>query len=111
VNTSGEEAKGGVSPETVCDCVKYIKDSCEPLQFHGLMTIGEADVDPSGPNKDFQTLVKLRDDLDRLGISRTAETQLSMGMSADFEEAIMMGSTIVRVGTAIFGARQPKTKV
>jgi len=115
VNTSGEENKNGVEPSQVVDLVKFITDNCPNLQFHGLMTIGNLEnsiaSSETGENPDFSVLVKTRSTVAAvLGKEETA-LELSMGMSKDYKEAIMMGSTNVRVGSQIFGARDyPGTK-
>jgi uncharacterized pyridoxal phosphate-containing UPF0001 family protein len=108
VNTSGEEQKGGVEPGEAAKLVHYIRGSCPHLRFMGLMTIGKlGEVATSF----FERLVQERDAVAReLGMSsaEAAAMELSMGMSGDFELAIEAGSSSVRVGSAIFGARAPK---
>ncbi|KAH9383737.1 pyridoxal phosphate homeostasis protein [Haemaphysalis longicornis] len=112
VNTSGEEQKNGIEPRDVSQLVKFLLGECPSLKFSGLMTIGMAEHDQgSGPNPDFVCLAKCREELcAELGLN-LPDVELSMGMSADFEEAIRMGSTNVRVGSTIFGHRNyaPKT--
>lgn len=109
VNTSGEEQKSGCSPEAASDLVQFIKEKCPCLEAAGLMTIGQYDYDMSlGPNPDFLRLVSCRKDVtSKLGLEETS-LELSMGMSTDYEHAIELGSTSVRVGTAIFGKREKK---
>lgn len=106
VNTSGEESKGGCGPSECTSVVKRIMDSCPALNFVGLMAIGSFSHDYSvGPNPDFKCLVQCRKDVsEALGLDIDA-MELSMGMSNDFEHAIMEGSTNIRVGSNIFGAR------
>ncbi|KEH36914.1 putative COG0325 protein family [Medicago truncatula] len=104
VNTSGETSKFGVEPAQCLDLVKHIFTNCPNLEFCGLMTIGMLDYSSTPEN--FKTLSKCRSEIcAALGISET-QCELSMGMTADFEQAIEMGSTTVRIGTAIFGARE-----
>lgn len=112
INTLNEEQKAGLlysNKEAIVEVVKQIVSTCPNLVFKGFMTIGsieESTKTDGSPNKDFQRLVEIRDavkDLEGVG-----ELELSMGMSNDFEEAIRQGSTQVRVGTAIFGARYTK---
>ena len=112
VNTSGEASKSGCDPGSTVAIVTHIRDSCPDLEFKGLMTIGRIGHDfTRGPNPDFECLVATRQVVcERLGL-REEECELSMGMSADFEEAILAGSTNVRVGSAIFGARAHKRTV
>ena len=110
VNTSGEENKHGCLPAQCVELVEHIVKKCASLHLQGLMTIGSFDHDySSGPNPDFLALVKCREEVcGALGME-VDQLELSMGMSGDFEEAIMCGSTTVRVGSSIFGARQYKT--
>ena len=116
VNTSGEDSKSGTQPgsETL-DLCKHVVENCPHLQLQGLMTIGaiarSQAVKEGEENEDFISLTKERDGvLDALGWKEVGERrlELSMGMSADFEQAIQMGSDEVRVGSEIFGARPPK---
>ena len=110
VNTSGEEAKSGCQPQDIPRSVEHVRNNCPGLEFRGLMTIGRMGHDyATGPNPDFEVLARTREDLcSQLGLQpRTVE--LSMGMSADFTQAVAAGSSNVRVGSSIFGARAPKT--
>lgn len=109
VNTSGEAAKHGSSSDGVSTLVKYIIEQCTNLEFVGLMTIGKMGHDYStGPNPDFEHLVETRRKLCQ-DLSLDMNTvELSMGMSSDFEQAIHAGSTNVRIGSVIFGAREHK---
>ncbi|XP_046972909.1 pyridoxal phosphate homeostasis protein [Vanessa cardui] len=111
VNTSGEEVKNGVEPSQVTELVEHVLKKCPDLDFKGLMTIGQYDYDKTqGPNPDFLTLAKCRQEVcEKLNLDIN-NVELSMGMSGDFEEAIQLGATTVRVGTNIFGARTPKNK-
>ncbi|KAK9501557.1 hypothetical protein O3M35_012260 [Rhynocoris fuscipes] len=111
INTSGEEEKSGCPPDSSCDLVGYVINKCPSLKFAGLMTIGLLGYDMSnGPNPDFLLLRKCRDEVCSKFEMNTKDVELSMGMSGDFEHAIELGSTNVRVGTTIFGAREPKKK-
>ncbi|XP_022724024.1 pyridoxal phosphate homeostasis protein-like isoform X3 [Durio zibethinus] len=109
VNTSGEESKSGVEPSGCVELAKHVSLSCPNLQFRGLMTIGMLDYTSTAEN--FKTLANCRSEVCKaLGIPEE-QCELSMGMSGDFEQAIEMGSTNVRVGSTIFGAREyPKKK-
>ncbi|CAL5183942.1 unnamed protein product [Lathyrus oleraceus] len=104
VNTSGETSKFGVEPALCLDLVRHIVTNCPNLEFCGLMTIGMLDYSSTPEN--FKTLSKCRTEVcEAIGIPE-AQCELSMGMTADFEQAIEMGSTTVRIGTAIFGPRE-----
>jgi len=109
INTSGEEEKNGCTPEEAIPLVQHIVDKCPNLELIGLMTIGKFGYDLSkGPNPDFICLKNVRDEVcQALGIG-SSRLELSMGMSDDFEHAIEMGSTNVRVGSSIFGHREKK---
>lgn len=95
VNTGEEEQKGGVSPEDASELVRYI---CSQNAF---LIAGLMCVPPVGesPAPHFALLHKLAVDLQL--------SELSMGMSGDYETAIRLGATYIRVGTALFGERQP----
>ncbi|XP_045780492.1 pyridoxal phosphate homeostasis protein [Maniola jurtina] len=109
VNTSGEEAKNGIEPSQATNLVEYVIKQCPNLNFQGLMTIGQYDYDTSlGPNPDFLSLAKCRQEVcEKLNLDIN-NVELSMGMSTDFEHAIELGATTVRVGSKIFGARPLK---
>lgn len=109
VNTSGEESKYGVEPgNTTVELARHISESCPHLHFAGLMTIGMRDY--SSRPENFECLSKCRKEVAQaLGLNET-DIELSMGMSGDFEQAIEMGSTNVRVGSTIFGARKGNPK-
>ena len=106
VNTSREASKGGVSPEECMGVVNHVVEACPQLRFSGLMSIGEPSPQAGGGNRDFQTLVDLRDAIYTEFPRFSGETlELSMGMSHDYAEAIRYGSTIIRIGSEIFGER------
>jgi len=103
VNTSGEDSKFGVEPEGVLELAKHVHEACPHLKLAGLMTIGMPDYTSRPEN--FECLSKCRAEVAQALGLREDELELSMGMSGDFENAISMGSTNVRVGSTIFGAR------
>jgi len=109
VNSSGEESKNGVDGKDVAGLSKVIATECEGLQLAGLMTIGAPDY--SGcRTEDFEKMHRCRRECaEVLGVA-VSELELSMGMSSDYETAIKEGSTSVRVGSSIFGARPPKAE-
>ena len=114
VNTSGEQNKNGLEPDSVLETVQHIRQKCPRLKFSGLMTIGNLGNSLSavkdGGNPDFQTLREVRRKVSQELNVPESEIELSMGMSNDFEEAIKCGSTNVRVGSSIFGARDYASK-
>ncbi|MFT3773483.1 MAG: YggS family pyridoxal phosphate-dependent enzyme [Minicystis sp.] len=100
VNVAGEASKGGCAPAEVGEVLATIR-ATPSLEAVGLMTIPPDTEDPNDARPFFAALRKLRDDHG----GASALPELSMGMTHDFAVAIEEGSTIVRVGTAIFGAR------
>lgn len=109
VNTSGEKEKSGVDPSEVTGLTEYVLKECTNLRLDGLMTIGQFGYDlSSGPNPDFICLKKCREDVCKDLNLDWKTLNLSMGMSDDFENAIEVGSTNVRVGSLIFGYRPKK---
>lgn len=100
VNVSGEASKGGCTPEELSAVLAAVRAE-KGLEAVGLMTIPPETEDPEGARPFFAALRRLRDE--HGGASVLPE--LSMGMTHDFGVAIAEGATIVRVGTAIFGAR------
>lgn len=101
VNVSGELSKSGVAPGEELALAAAIRDMPR-LRLRGLMAIPEPTTDPALQRERF---ARLRGLLDGLRENHPEADTLSMGMSADLEAAIAEGSTLVRVGTAIFGNR------
>jgi pyridoxal phosphate enzyme (YggS family) len=104
VNTGGEESKSGISPENTIDMIKRI--SILPgIEVHGLMTVPPIAKIPEDNRTFFRMLYKLSVDINEQKIDNIKRGELSMGMSGDYQTAIEENATFVRVGTAIFGAR------
>ncbi len=101
VNLDREAQKSGAAPEQVAALLDELR-ACPALVPVGLMTIPRACDDPEEVRPSF---VRLRELRDALRGTEPGLVELSMGMSADFEVAVEEGSTLVRIGTAIFGAR------
>lgn len=109
VNSSGEESKGGIEPRDCVALATFIARECEHLELAGFMTIGAPDY--SGcRTEDFETLHTCRREAAAALTMEEEGLELSMGMSNDFENAILEGSTSVRVGSSIFGARDYSAK-
>lgn len=102
VNVSGERSKFGLAPEDV-PALLARGASLPRVELAGLMTIPPFDPDPEQTRPYFARLRELRDRW--AGETGLALTELSMGMSTDFEVAVEEGSTWVRVGTTLFGER------
>jgi pyridoxal phosphate enzyme (YggS family) len=104
VNLSREEQKAGVAPEDLPALLAACGD-LRHLRVVGLMTMPAANPDPQASRSTFAQLRELRDTLSH-GPGGEQLSELNMGMSGDFEVAIEEGSTLVRVGTALYGARE-----
>ncbi|OCG68076.1 YggS family pyridoxal phosphate-dependent enzyme, partial [Gilliamella sp. Fer4-1] len=102
VNISQEASKSGVAPEEVAGLVKQII-ALPNLNLRGLMAIPEIEDDFG---KQLNVFTKMQKLLHSLQADYPFMDTLSMGMSSDMQAAIVAGSTMVRIGTAIFGARQ-----
>lgn len=102
VNVSGEASKSGVAPPDLPELARAVA-VLPRLRLRGLMTIPEPTPDVALQRARFASLRAMRDELNAAGL---ALDTLSMGMSDDLEAAIAEGSTLVRVGTAIFGSRR-----
>lgn len=109
VNLSGEPQKSGCDPEMVEILVRHAIESEYAVPI-GLMTIPPEDPDPEAARPYFRKLRELRDQIREMLEEEYPEyasrfKELSMGMSHDMQQAIEEGATMVRIGTAIFGAR------
>eukprot|EP00948_MAST-09A_sp_MAST-9A-sp1_P002651 g2651.t1 len=127
VNTSSEDSKSGCEPSDCVDLVRTISNDFTHIQVAGLMTIGKfgdpnpgpyfemlrkcgeaiyeaAAAEPAAPSSAEESCSSFKENL-----PPKADFELSMGMSGDFQQAIEAGSTNVRVGSKIFGARPKKT--
>ena len=103
INMSGELTKSGVAPKEAASLLERVLQYCPHISVEGLMTIGPNTGDEREVRAAFEGLRLLRDKLRTL--SGLSLDELSMGMSGDYEIAIEEGSTIVRIGTGIFGFR------
>lgn len=103
VDLAGEETKSGAAENELPELTEFLK-ICKHLRFDGLMILPPFFDDAEVTRPFFQRLRKIRDDLAGKSVF-AGDGELSMGMSHDFEIAIEEGSTIVRIGTAIFGER------
>lgn len=103
VNIAGEAQKSGCDPDETIDLLRAISGT-ETLVPRGLMTIAPIDARGDALRAVFRNLRELRDELQQ-AFPEQSLTELSMGMSNDFGEAIAEGATQVRIGRAIFGER------
>ena len=102
VNTSGEESKSGIAPQNFSQLLDIVVEQ-ENLKLNGLMTVGPLTDDEKKIRESFANLRNL---IEHARVLTGLELPiLSMGMSDDFELAILEGSTMVRIGTLLFGER------
>lgn len=101
VNTSGEASKSGVAPAEALALARAVA-ALPRLQLRGVMALPAPSIDPAVQRAELAAVRAVYDDLRAAGLPLDT---LSMGMSQDLETAIELGSTLVRVGTALFGQR------
>lgn len=101
VNCSGEPQKGGVEPDALDALVAQV-GALPPLELRGLMTMAELTEDEALQRSTFRRLRELRDQAETRGVKLP---ELSMGMSGDYLAAVDEGTTMVRLGTLLFGER------
>lgn len=104
VNVTGEDSKSGVSPDDTAELCREIS-RLNNVRIMGLMTISVSGYTYEENKRVFDSLAALAAGIDGMKIDNVSMKELSMGMSHDFDAAIAAGATMVRVGTAIFGAR------
>ena len=107
VDLGHEETKSGVEESELTHMVESLGPLTH-LKLVGLMTLPPFFDDPEQSRPFFRRLRELRDELKQRGAFADGTGELSMGMTHDFEVAIEEGATMVRIGTAIFGERQPR---
>lgn len=105
INIGMEDSKSGATEEEARDLIKKIRDEYQNLSVRGLMCVPPITDNPENSRKYFRRLKDIFDSIKELSGDENFDT-LSMGMSGDYEVAIEEGATVVRVGTAIFGARE-----
>jgi len=104
VNTSGEASKFGVSPEQLIGLAREIR-KFDTLKIKGLMTLAVLSRSTPLVRRCFQELKALAERIQNEAIMDVDMSELSMGMTSDFEVAVQEGATIVRIGQGIFGPR------
>ena len=107
VNTSGETTKAGMAEEETLENVKRIAQ-LRGIRLRGLMTVGPLTDDQKRQRESFRKLKGLFEAVKAQKTGGDSFSVLSMGMTSDFEMAVEEGSTLVRIGTAIFGPRVPQ---
>jgi pyridoxal phosphate enzyme (YggS family) len=104
INVGGEATKAGFAPGGAADAVAAL-EAMPNLAVRGLMAIPPPGPDAEASRPHFKALRELARSMAGAGLTRVRMEELSMGMSGDFEVAVEEGATMVRIGTAIFGAR------
>ncbi|PYS99436.1 MAG: YggS family pyridoxal phosphate-dependent enzyme [Acidobacteria bacterium] len=104
IDLAGESAKSGIQEKDLPALTSYLR-VCRRVKFDGLMVLPPLFDDAEKARPFFRRLREIRDELKSQGFFQNGTGELSMGMSHDFEIAIEEGATVVRVGSAIFGAR------
>ena len=107
VNVAGEDAKSGVTPEQAEELAAFI-DSLPNLRLCGMMTVAPLFDDPELTRPIFRTLREMFDKLKEKALHPDSFRWLSMGMTHDYRVAVEEGSTMVRIGTGLFGARSAR---
>jgi len=102
VNVSGEESKHGMSPDDVIPFIQELKDF-KHIEIVGLMTMAPLTEDKIKLRQYFNQLRLLKEKVQSLNLSYAPCTELSMGMSNDFNEAILEGASYIRIGTKLVG--------
>lgn len=105
INIGMEDSKSGATEEEARDLIKKIRDEYQNLRVRGLMCVPPITDNPKNSRRYFRKLKDIFESIKELSEDEYFDT-LSMGMSGDYEVAIEEGATVVRVGTAIFGARE-----
>ena len=101
VNISGEESKHGFSKDELLEVLPTLAE-LDQIEYVGLMTMAPFDADSDELKRIFKETQTLQAEIREKQISNMPMTDMSMGMSRDFKEAIQFGSTFVRIGTAFF---------
>ncbi len=104
INLANEPQKSGVLEMEALALIQAV-ESLRNLKLLGLMTMPPFFDDPDAARPFFRRLRGLRDDFISRGFMISSATELSMGMTGDFEVAVEEGATLVRIGTALFGPR------
>ena len=111
VNSAQEESKFGISTDETEGMIRDILDKCPNIRIRGLMCIAPFAENPEDVRVYFAQVKKLYDEYSSIEHKNLDVKYLSMGMSHDYEVAILEGSNLIRVGTAIFGERDYSKKL
>lgn len=111
VNSAQEESKFGISTDETEGMIRDILDKCPNIRIRGLMCIAPFAENPEDVRVYFAQVKKLYDEYSSIEHKNLDFKYLSMGMSHDYEVAILEGANLIRVGTAIFGERDYSKKL
>ena len=109
INIGEEESKGGIKKEELISLAEKATEY-KNIRIRGLMAIPPFDASEDETRAFFKEMYKLNESLKEMNLTNAKIDTLSMGMSGDYEIAIEEGATIVRIGTAIYGARDYSNK-
>ena len=107
VNVSGETSKHGIAPDETPVFVERVTRELPGLQVKGFMTMAPYHPEMEAARPHFRRLRELRDDIAKSAPEGVTLDHLSMGMSQDYPVAIEEGATLIRIGSALFGPRDP----
>jgi len=107
LNIGEEESKFGIKEENIYDFIKSL-ENFENIRVLGLMTVAPFCENPEDVRWVFKKMKDIYDKISTMNLKNAEMKYLSMGMTNDFEVAIEEGSNMIRIGTAIFGARKYK---
>ena len=107
INSAMEETKSGIAASDLKQLVTEITEECSSVRVCGIMCIPPIAAEPEDSRPYFREAAELFEEMKswELPAERFAPTELSMGMSGDYESAIMHGSTVVRIGSVLYGYR------
>jgi pyridoxal phosphate enzyme (YggS family) len=105
INAAQEESKFGIKTEETEELIHLILENCPHIRIKGLMCIAPYAENPENIRMYFKAVKRLYDQYEQINHEHLEFKYLSMGMSHDFEVAILEGSNLIRVGSAIFGER------
>lgn len=110
INSAMEDTKTGIQPENLKSLVTDIVNECDNVRICGLMCIPPIAANPEDSRPYFKEIKTLFEDMKTWGFpqNKMSPTHISMGMSGDFQIAVEEGSTMIRVGSLIFGPRDYK---
>lgn len=102
INIRDEEGRNGVSLTKAKALVKSISQKCKNIRIIGLMCVAKMTIDEEELEREFSKVRKIKEEIEELGLENAPCHELSMGMSNDYQLALMNGATLIRVGRMFF---------